>query len=116
MDASVVTYLEALPSAQRALFERVHRLVLEAHPAATVGLAYRIPTYVVGGRRLHIGAWKHGLSLYGWREGRAADFLARHPDLRSGKATIRLSLAAADTIPDAELRELVRATLAATDE
>ncbi len=30
-----------------------------------------MPTYVAGGHRLHVAAWRHGLSLYGWREGDA---------------------------------------------
>ncbi len=29
--------------------------------------------------RLHVGVWQHGVSIYGWQEGRDAGFTARHP-------------------------------------
>ena len=78
---------------------------------ATVTMAYQILAYQVGRRRLYVGAWKHGLSLYGWQAGRDGGFTARHPDLISGKATLRLRHDTADSIPDAELRELARDAL-----
>ena len=62
-------------------------------------------------RRLHVGAWQHGVSLYGWEPGRDAGFAARHPELDSGKGTLRLTRAAAQDLPDDELRDLLRAAL-----
>ena len=35
-------------------------------PEADVALSYAMPTYQVGTNRLHVGVWKHGVSLYGW--------------------------------------------------
>ncbi len=52
----------------RPLFDRLHRLILAAHPGAAVVLSYKIPTYKVGGRRLYVGVWKHGVSIYGWQQ------------------------------------------------
>ncbi|MCW2679594.1 MAG: hypothetical protein JWM62_995 [Frankiales bacterium] len=112
MDGDVQEYVDAIPARTRALFDRLHALVLEAYPSARVVLSYRMPTYVVGDRRLHVGAWKHGLSVYGWEHGRDAGFAARHPELDSGKGTLRLPLAAAAQLPDEELRALVAAALA----
>jgi uncharacterized protein YdhG (YjbR/CyaY superfamily) len=111
MDDAVRDYLAAILPDQRPLFDRMHRLVLDAHPGAEVVLSYKMPTYVVGDRRLYVGVWKHGLSLYGWEYGRDAGFTARHPHLDSGKGTIRLPYREAGSIPDAELRELARAAL-----
>ena len=71
-----------------------------------------MPTYKAGKRGLHVGAWKHGVSLYGWREEDDAGFTERHPELSSGKGTIRLRTDAAADIDDDELRALVRATFA----
>ena len=82
----VQAYLDALPVDRRALFDRVHAL-------------------------LHVGAWKHGLSFYGWDSGRDGGLTARHPELDSGKGTLRLTFAAAEQISDDELRAFVRATL-----
>jgi hypothetical protein len=89
MDDDVRDYIDAIAPEHRPLFDRLHRLVLEARPDATVVLSYQIPTYKVGGRRLFLGAWKHGISIYGWQQGRDAGFTDRHPDLRTGKGTIQ---------------------------
>jgi hypothetical protein len=111
MDDDVRDYIDAIPSEHRPLFDRLHRLVLEAHPDAAVVLSYQIPTYKVGRRRLFLGVWKHGVSVYGWQEGRDAGFSERHPDLKTGKGTIRLRPADAAGISDDELRDLARAAL-----
>ena len=104
-------YIDAIPSEHRPLFDRLHRLVLEARPDAAVVLSYQIPTYTVGRRRLFLGVWRHGVSVYGWQEGRDAGFSERHPELKTGKGTIRLRPEDAAGISDDELRDLARAAL-----
>ncbi|MFE4652114.1 iron chaperone [Streptomyces sp. NPDC056707] len=111
MDKEVRDYIDGIPAEHRPLFDRLHRLILEAHPGAAVVISYGIPTYKVGSRRLHVGAWNHGVSLYGWQQGRDAGFATRHPTLISGRATIRLRPDDAASIPDDELRDLARAAL-----
>ncbi len=104
-------YVDAIAPENRPLFDRLRRLILEAHPEASVVLSYGIPTYKVGRRRLFLGVWKHGVSIYGWDQGRDAGFTGRHPELKSGKGTIRLRPGAAASIPDDEFRDLVRGAL-----
>ncbi len=111
MDEAVRGYLDAIPPDHRALFERIHRLILAAYPDVTVVLSYQMPTYKVGGRRLYVGAWKHGVSVYGWQQGREAGFTARHPGLKTSKGTIQLRPEDAAGIADGELAGLVRAAL-----
>jgi uncharacterized protein YdhG (YjbR/CyaY superfamily) len=111
VDEAAQRYVEGIPSEHRPLFDRVHRLILEAHPDVTVALSYQMPTYRVGNRRLYVGAWRHGVSIYGWRQGGDGGFTDRHPELRSGKGTIQLRTEQAAEIPDAELRDLARAVL-----
>jgi uncharacterized protein YdhG (YjbR/CyaY superfamily) len=111
MDDAVRDYIDAIAPGHRPLFDRLHRLVLEARPDATVVLSYQIPTYKVGGRRLFLGAWKHGVSIYGWQQGRDAGFTDRHPDLLSSKGTIKLRPGDAATLDDDELRDLFRTVL-----
>jgi uncharacterized protein YdhG (YjbR/CyaY superfamily) len=111
MDDDVRDYINAIPAGQRPLFDRLHRLVLEAHPDATVVLSYQMPTYKVGRRRLFLGVWKHGVSIYGWDQGRDAGFTARHPELKTSKGTIQLRPDDAAAIPDDEFRDLVRAAI-----
>jgi uncharacterized protein YdhG (YjbR/CyaY superfamily) len=112
MDDAVRGYIDAIGPEHRPLFDRLHQLVLEERPDTTVVLSYQIPTYKVGRRRLFLGVWKHGVSIYGWGQGRDAGFSARHPELKTGKGTIQLRSDAAAAIPDDEFRDLVRAALA----
>lgn len=104
-------YIDGIAPEHRPLFDRIHRLVLAAHPGAAVVLSYKIPTYKVGSRRLYVGAWKHGLSIYGWPQGRDAGFTARHPALRTSKGTIQLRPEDAAGIADDELSSLIHAAL-----
>ncbi len=113
VDEAVRSYIDAIDPAHRPLFDRVHRLILTAHPEAVVVLSYQIPTYKVGRRRLYVGAWKHGVSIYGWPQGREADFIARHPALKTSKGTIRLRPEDAAGLDDEELLGLVSAALEA---
>jgi uncharacterized protein YdhG (YjbR/CyaY superfamily) len=108
--STVQEYVAAIPPQHRPLFDRVQQLVLDACPDAEVVLAYGMPTYRRGKRRLHLGVWKHGVSLYGWR---ADAFLARHPHLQTSKGTIRLREQDAEFITDAEIRDLARVSLEA---
>jgi uncharacterized protein YdhG (YjbR/CyaY superfamily) len=111
MDAEVRAYVEGIPPEHRPLFDRLHRLILAVHPDAAVSISYQMPTYKVAKHRLYLGVWAHGVSLYGWGQGRDGGFTARHPELLSGKGTIRLRPADADGLPDDELRGLISAAL-----
>jgi uncharacterized protein YdhG (YjbR/CyaY superfamily) len=104
-------YIDAIPPEHRPLFDRLHRLVLEVQPKAEVVLSYKMPTYVAGNHRLHIGAWSHGVSLYGWAEGEDGGLVRRMPELSSGKGTLRITPQAAEQITDDELRAVVRGAL-----
>jgi len=107
----VLRYIDAIAPAHRPLFDRLHQLILTAHPDVTVVISYQMPTYKIGNRRLYVGTWKHGLSIYGWPKDRDAGFTERHPELKTSKGTLRLSPADAAGITDDELRDLVRAAL-----
>ena len=111
MDEAVRAYLDGIDPAHRPLFDRVHRLILAAHPDAAVVLSYQMPTYKVGRRRLCVGAWQHGISIYGWQQDRDAGFTDRHPELRTSKGTIRLRPQDAAGITDDELGGLVGGAL-----
>src|SRR5437588_12254388 len=111
MGDGVREYVSAIDPRYRPLFDRLQRLVLEMHPDAAVGLSYKIPTYKVGRRRLFLGVWKHGVSIYGWDQGRDAGFIARHPALKTGRGTVQLRPTDAAAIGAAEFRDLIRAAL-----
>ncbi len=110
-DEGVRAYMEAIGPENRALFDRLHRIVLGEHPDAEVALSYGMPAYRVGSRRLNLGVWKHGVSVYGWRADRDGGFVARYPALASGKGTIRIGTKDAEQISDGELRALLGGAL-----
>lgn len=110
MDEDVRRYRDEIDDAYRPLFDRLHRLIVDSCPDAEVALSYEMPTYRVGRRRLNVGVWRHGLSLY-VSPNRDGGFSARHPELAAGKGTIRLTVDDAARIPDEEFRDLVRAAL-----
>ena len=110
-DPAVQAYIDAIDPAHRAPFDRIHRLVLATCPDVKTTISYEIPTYVVGKRRLYVGAWKHGISLYGWSDRGDGGFTERHPELRHAKGTIRLRPRDADELSDDELRSLIEAVL-----
>ncbi len=111
MDEGVRAYIEAIEPERRPLFERLHALVLETHPEAEVALSYDMPGYRVGSRRLNLGAWRHGVSVYGWRKDNDGGFAAQHPELSSGKSTIRIRRRDAEGISDDEFRGLLGGAL-----
>jgi hypothetical protein len=111
MDHAVQDYIDAIAPEYRPLFDRLHDLILETRPDADVVLFYKMPTYKVGKRRLCVGVWKHGLSLYGWRHGGGGGFADRHPELMTSTGTLQLRPTDATEITDDEFRDLVSATL-----
>jgi len=112
VNADVQAYLEQAAPEHQALFGRLRSVVLDVAPDAVEKISYSMPTYVVGRRKLSLGLWTHGLSLYGWGENRDGGFLAAHPELRTSKGTIQIRPDQAEAIDDDELRALVRAVLA----
>ena len=111
MDAAVRAYIDEIPAEHRATFDRLHRIIVQTVPDVTVIWSYKMPTYVAGDRRMHVAVWAHGLSVYGWQHGRDGGFAERHPELDSGKGTLRIPTKMAADIPDEELRALVSGTL-----
>jgi uncharacterized protein YdhG (YjbR/CyaY superfamily) len=116
VDDAVQAYIDTIPPAHRALFDRLHELIIATYPDATVVLSYKMPTYKRGDRRLFVGAWKHGVSVYGWDEGRDGGFLAGHPQLKTSTGTVRLRPADAADLNDDELRDLIQAALDPDDD
>jgi uncharacterized protein YdhG (YjbR/CyaY superfamily) len=111
VDEAVRGYIDTIPPEHLPLFERLHELILVVQPDVAVVLSYKMPTYKVGSRRLYVGTWKHGVSIYGWRQGRDGGFTTRHPKLKTSKGTIQLRPEDAVTIADAEFEALVRSAL-----
>jgi hypothetical protein len=112
MDDAVRGYRDEMASQYRPVFDRLHQLIVATCPDAEVVLSYGMPTYRNGRRRLNIGVWQHGLSLY-VSPNRDGGFSGRHPELAAGKGTIKLRPQDATRIGDDEFADLVRAALCA---
>ena len=106
MDESVRKYVDAIPAEQRPLFDRLHSLILELYPDAEVVISYQVPTYKKKGRRVSLGLWKDGVSLYTTGPEYIESFKARHPRIKTGKASINFGLA--DDFPEEDVRAVVR--------
>jgi Domain of unknown function (DU1801) len=111
VDEDVRAYVDAIPAAHRPLFDRLHGLILRARPDVTVVMSYKMPTYKAGDRRLLLAAWKHGISVYGWRKDDDGGFVARHPKLKTSTGTIQLRPEDAAAISDEEFLGLFRGAL-----
>ena len=109
-DEAVRRYRDEMDSQYRPMFDRLHRLITAMCPDADLVLSYGMPTYRIGRRRLNVGVWQHGLSVY-VSPNRDGGFSARHPELVAGKGTIKLKPADAAAIPDADFQDLIRAAL-----
>jgi hypothetical protein len=109
----VQAYIDGIPAQHRPLFDRLHRLILAADPGVELALSYKMPAYKSGRRRLCLGVWQHGVSVYGWGADRDDGFSARHPGLLASKSTIQLRPEDAAAIPDEEFLGFIRASLTA---
>jgi uncharacterized protein YdhG (YjbR/CyaY superfamily) len=109
--ADVQAYVDALDPAHRRLFDHLHRLVLEEVPDADVVISYQIPLYRRGGRHVGLNARRpDGVTLTATSPDHIEEFRRRHPEFRTGKASIRFGLA--DELPDDDIREVVRRAVA----
>ncbi len=104
-------YIEGIAPEHRAMWDRVDGLVRDLFPAVELRITYSMPTFVVGERRLPVGVWRHGLSLYGLDETNDAGLIARRPELSSGRGTVKLPITRAESFTDDELRATLRAVL-----
>jgi len=111
MDPAAQAYIDGIDPENRPLFDRIRRLITDEFPDVEIGVAYKMPVFRRGDRTLNVGAWKHGVSIYGWDDRGAGSFLERHPELSSGKGTLRIPRKAADEVEDAELVEIIRGSL-----
>jgi hypothetical protein len=110
MDDAVRDYRDQIAGEYRPVFDRLHRLITGACPDADVVLSYGMPTYRIGRRRINVGVWAHGLSVY-VSPSRDGGFSVRHPELAAGRGTIKLRPDDAARIPDDEFQDLVRTAL-----
>ena len=105
-------YVEAIPAEMRPLFDRVHGIgVSSAIPRRRSRWPTACRRTGWARRRLNVGVWKHGVSIYGFRADNDGGFVARHPSLSSGKGTHAAPPRRCRQIGDDELRLLLGGAL-----
>jgi uncharacterized protein YdhG (YjbR/CyaY superfamily) len=103
----VQAYIDALDPAHRGLFDRLQRLIVEEIPDADVVISYQIPLYRRGRRHVGLNARRpDGVTLTATSPDHIEEFHRRHPEFRTGKASIQFRLA--DELPEDDIREVVR--------
>ncbi len=105
MNESVQTYIESVSDERRQLFDRLQALILSLYPDAEIALSYGVPTYKTPTGRVHLGYWKHGVSVYPGSRPIPA-FQSAHPTIKTSKGTISFRLT--DTIPTEALTTAIR--------
>lgn len=103
MDPAVQSYFDAIPETHRHLFDRLHSMIIELYPEPAMSISYGIPTYTVGRRRVYLGLWKGGVSLYAVP---VEEFKKKHPSIKTGKGSLNFRLT--DVLPEADIREAAR--------
>jgi len=113
---TVEQHVHDIPAEHRGFYERLDALLRSRRPDVEVSISYGILKYARatadrGTVKLYLGVWRHGVSLYGWSAGAEAGFARRHPDLLSGRGTLKIKTSRAAQIADAEFLALFDAVL-----
>jgi uncharacterized protein YdhG (YjbR/CyaY superfamily) len=103
----VQEYIDALDAAHRPLFDRLHRLIVDELPDAQIVISYQIPLYRVGRRHLGLNARRpDGITLTTTSPDHIDSFRRRHPQFKTGKASIQFQLN--DELPEDDMRDVIR--------
>jgi uncharacterized protein YdhG (YjbR/CyaY superfamily) len=100
--ATVEEYIAAQKPEARARLQELRNTIRAAVPEATEVMSYGMPTYRLGGRRVHFGAAKRHCALYGGAIDLVADELG---NLKTLKGTVQFPLDR--PIPEHLVRRLV---------
>ena len=105
MNAEVQNYIDAVPEG-KPLFDQLQGLILSLYPDAEVAISEQIPTYKVRGRKIGLGYWKRGVSLYLARQHDVDEFEDEHQAADSGVDCINFKVS--DVVPMPVLKQVIR--------
>ena len=103
---AVADYFASVPPTRQTMLQKLHELISELYPAATLDMHYRMPTYRHGEGWVAIANQKHYVSLYTCGYHHIEAFKRAHPGVRTGKGCINFR--EKDELPLDDLREVVR--------
>lgn len=92
--SSVEAYIAAQPPASQPLLRAVRQAIRKGMPKAEESIAYQIPAYALGGRRvLYFAGWKKHLALYPTSTAMLAAMGDELEPYRAAKDSLHFSLA-----------------------
>ncbi len=106
MNSDVRQYLPSVPEPRKPRLQKLHDLILESYPQATIDLSYRMPTYKVGDGWVAIANQKHYVSLYTCGAHHLARFREKYPAIKTGKGCI--TFRDSDPLPEAAIRQVIK--------
>jgi uncharacterized protein YdhG (YjbR/CyaY superfamily) len=109
MDAEVKAYIERATDDRRALYDKLHEIILKQYPKADLVMWYGVPTYKTKTGRVCLAFWKSGVTLSSYDAAHVAEFKAQHPEIKAG--TVSVSFKASDKIPLAALKNVIKLSM-----
>lgn len=106
MNEGVQRYFDMVPEERRPLFDKLHALIMGLYPNAEVVIWYGMPTYRAKSGWVALANQKHYVSLYTNSEHHIAEFNAKYPAIKTGKACINFR--DTDPVPLIALKKVVR--------
>jgi uncharacterized protein YdhG (YjbR/CyaY superfamily) len=106
MNEEVQSYIEAASEDRKSLFDQLHALIMGLYPNAEIVMSYQIPTYKAKSGWVALGYWKEGVSLYTNSAHHIAEFKAKYPAIKTGKASINFKIT--DAVPMIALKKVIK--------
>ena len=104
MNEHVQRYIDAVVDERRALYDRLHALIMDLYPDARAVISYQVPMYKTKSGWIALGYWKKGVSLYTGVQP-MAEFKAEHPHIKTGKGSINFKVT--DVVPQPAVQKVI---------
>lgn len=105
-NADVKAYIGRVTDDRRALYDKLHEIILKQYPKADLVMWYGLPTYKAKAGRVCLAYWKSGVTLSSHDAAHVAEFKAQHPEIKVG--TVSISFKTTDKIPLADLKKVIK--------
>jgi uncharacterized protein YdhG (YjbR/CyaY superfamily) len=89
--AQVLAYIQGCPQKRQERLLALHALILTTYPDVAISMSSKKPTYERQGGRIAIANRKSYISMYVDNPESLTDFVAKHPEVRSGKGCLNFT-------------------------
>lgn len=106
MNKDVQKYIDAVTDERKALFGKLHDLIVDVYPDAEILIWYGVPTYRAKLANVCLAYWKDGVSLSTNDADHIAAFKVDNPTIKTGKVSINFKVR--DTLPMPAIKQVVK--------